>query len=1725
MSRHARQRHRPLDDSECRASVTKENIVNRPKLSEKMTEKLVPDMKKENICQHSRPLPPRGTPEPTMSTKRTDSSCPSRVASKRPPLTVAKGGSTEIPTLHVWATPAGGDVNERVSTDDLDVLCRPALTTKYLPAITLWRFFQHPNSGDHLLPDRILETIKAALACNPWLFAPLLTRGHWMTAIFYPTPGGTISATVLDSAPSAITAKDVERLMRALGVKLSGIVSFGRQPVNTTQCGVHVALFAMLCIIGKAQLLIDARPPADKRTPLEMADLEALRSHLRIAHRCGGLNVENSSAILKTVSVPRLRAIIDQPDAPRHSLISPTVPDRRSGGGPPRKPPGIANPPGEAICFAIAVAQCFGLPNAVDHIVQAMRAKGFNELNRDGVSRQHACPIDALHLDPCPLPLDSDVNTLDVISSTCGCSRVENRLESFVFGGPATAWSSERKPDYCATCRAPHPVVTVLTTIESCGPRLLFAVSRADYDRSEQFVATHRVDVPERLVLNTSAQSCSMELTGLVCWAGGKSTARGHYTAYRLAEGTWYRLDDHVVAQKNPLRDRRLPAAVVMALYEKPSTPPPSPADPLCAPQPRTPTQVAQTNCASTTAAPPSPGPPQVLRSRTPPVPRPFEPLPLTHRRVRDLAAKIRPGQRLDVSWRSGNHHARWLGQICPLQNTRVFNARYYAEFCEQCRLWHKTPEEYTLPLPNPNVTYLHIEVVPCDPPFAEDCGLRPPVEDEGDEASDTNDVAPAAPCSDREARLMLFADDRECLNSAAEVAQNAGARRGNFLSGVYIYPGRPSHKVHNLAWSALSHATRKEHITWLQRVKAMPDDLRSAPLGAAIVELVLRFAKTRKWTWSTISSRISMIASAFRQLDMYTDELQGFELAEDRVFKAAMQRSQHAARVDTGPHQLTKPLTHEQFSALASSIVSTPRTWLLAQLMWHFASRPADMRQIRPSDVQIQSESLASDGFLTTILFRFGKGVVWSGPYSIHVVLPQAVGQRLHEEVRSASPGVPMFTTADQARVGKAVKEVARCTLRSFRRGALVYLAQCGVSDANLQLLSGHKRRETLLRYLGIGALSSSAVTAARARTAAQREHEASKGPRQSPSPLAEASSAPPVGAGMRTEEDMRVLMPPPVGPNSGVFGPKGQRFKPPKWLEPDVSALRLHPVSPAVTKDWPLHVKMNIGLLKLDQLETMARNTPLERFIPQIRAWLNTSVHFNVSWVPLSTMAVPFSNFSPDHVRTLIQGGKIEAHEGDIRAYARGWLLVQASKERLRPIFEPQVNASLSQDEILRVSNQSRLERRAQVLKAKFQCEFDFAAFYDQIPLGEDVRNFFVIRVRDADKKNTLYRLTRLPMGACHAVGIAQYITWLVTLPFARDVSTTIDNVRICASDEASFIKNVRSFLHRVSRLGLTINDADQWSNVSDSVILQRGYQNRIGPFVHLGEEYRGDSICCVQKHTRALQDAMATARERNFTVTRRWFAAFMGLVGWMSHILSISLVRYFSLMRTYSRIMSAATTQFTGVDWDAPYVLSGKTQRDMADAAGPLLSNVPVPIAERLPPGRSNRDYDTIIISDASAAGMGAYVRLSDGTVWLLRKGWRTQHMRFSASAEPWAAREAILWAKSKGPLGNLALVVDHQAIASGQRRWWDAFKGFSAAFPLNALFFELYAESSFPPLRRDVFYVKGELNIADAPSRDVAVGEPFSAAPVSMTFPDVALFDHPYASAPAREPWMM
>jgi hypothetical protein len=447
----------------------------------------------------------------------------------------------------------------------------------------------------------------------------------------------------------------------------------------------------------------------------------------------------------------------------------------------------------------------------------------------------------------------------------------------------------------------------------------------------------------------------------------------------------------------------------------------------------------------------------------------------------------------------------------------------------------------------------------------------------------------------------------------------------------------------------------------------------------------------------------------------------------------------------------------------------------------------------------------------------------------------------------------------------------------------------------------------------------------------------------------------------------------------------------------------------------------------------------------------------------------------------------------------------------------MEPAMNDWVHKLELLLQAYPPRLLRRCRVIGALFVAEFDFAAYFDQFELSEAVRPYFVIRTRMQTDGTTNYVLTRLPMGARFAPGVAQLVTWVVIAPLLQlegvVVDTMIDNVRIAATTPEAFLKAVRLFLDRVATANLTLNDAEMWNadRHNDSVLLQK-WAVAGRPYNFLGKRYLDATVANAPRTV----DKLRAAWERYCApgvspVTARQFASLIGLALWMAHTVGVELWALHTLLRAYGRMLRLATSWESPVRVDSPAV-----HEQLSSLVLRLVANVPVALPVVSAPSLRNGDYDACVIVDASASGWGAYVQWpATGKVWLLRQRWATA-IQHSAHAEPRALLEALRWIRASCRGARVAVVTDHASLASGQRRWISAFGGFSTSYWLNACYAELYGNGS-----GEVFVVPGDQNPADAPSRDLTATTALDAHEVGFAFPPIEGFSHPYLTSTRPE----
>ena len=989
------------------------------------------------------------------------------------------------------------------------------------------------------------------------------------------------------------------------------------------------------------------------------------------------------------------------------------------------------------------------------------------------------------------------------------------------------------------------------------------------------------------------------------------------------------------------------------------------------------------------------------------------------------------------------------------------------AYVCEHCNEYHTLDDELTTDFPSIGVHYWGTAALD-----AGSFALSPACCDEDDEveAADDSDLPPAPPPPQvvppvAPPPALDFAEELVPAVAAASCA--AGAFCVRDARRWFVYPDRPPH-VPALAWSQLASATRAQHRRWLLFCRGLPaaDDAR--PLAAALVDGLLRIATDRGWRWSTLASSMSCAASALAALPLYTQEAAPVAVRSDPLFSACLRRALQNSKV-ARTTTVTTPAQREALEVVIRQL--DPAARLFAQLLWSFAARAGDMRQVHPADVQV-------DDRYVTLTYRRGKAAAFWGPTAVRSVIDEDIRRRL----RTHLAGLPrdtttIFSLATQATLSRALRPTPFC-LRSIRRGSLLELAAAGVTDERLCLLSGHKRLDTLRRYLGWGAASATQTAAA------DERHRLLGG--------GWPTTRPGLHAGTRSARGQRTTRPPPFAPIS-----------PPSAKELGLREV----VAPA---DWPLHAKP-VPQVSWGAILALAASAPpeLAAAIATCERLCNDPHSFPVAGSALAPHQIPLCRFrSAEDVAELVRVGKLVPFSGTPHAWCTGWLLPQPRKQRYRPIFEPCLNKLLPRSCFPPLAYASRQERQRQLLDHPYVAELDFAGWFDQFGLPPAIASLFVVRA-PTSAGSSLFSLGRLPMGATWAPAVAQHVTWLLVLPLLGQpdvtVVTMIDNVRIAARSARALQLAMATFLARAASIGAQLNeDIVRWHPEADA------------PFGSLGERFvRVDGTLLAgiaDNHRDNLSSALALFLDHtDHPYTRRQFAALMGLSIFCAGSCQLSLARGFRALRVYVAVSRLPSP------WDAPVDFTPSAV-DAVREWVQLVLNTPDAVV-RPPAPCADTPYDVVAIIDASALGWGAIVAAANAPVVELQAAWPAP-LRHSATAEPTAACRVLEWVKTTHPSARrIALVTDHSALWSSQRDAVSGLRGFSTAQALNE------AHLALQEFESAVFFVAGVANPADGPSRSVVPGRTsIRSRPFGGLFPSLRTFLPP-PPPPVRLAWQV
>jgi hypothetical protein len=337
------------------------------------------------------------------------------------------------------------------------------------------------------------------------------------------------------------------------------------------------------------------------------------------------------------------------------------------------------------------------------------------------------------------------------------------------------------------------------------------------------------------------------------------------------------------------------------------------------------------------------------------------------------------------------------------------------------------------------------------------------------------------------------------------------------------------------------------------------------------------------------------------------------------------------------------------------------------------------------------------------------------------------------------------------------------------------------------------------------------------------------------------------------------------------------------------------------------PLHAKEVTGNLRVDKVIQMARGK-LRAFVEESARWLNDVARYEQLMKNATNNKDKRDPAKPTNSRLSRQDMEIMEklkkyeEEPDVKAWARVFSVPEWAKKRRRPICEPILNDYFDEKAIptvrFRTPEQQRAiiarirdHLRAKGLQTVAKC-YDFAAYYDQLPLSKDVAKYF--GVRSGGKSWTA---RTIPMGFRPSCAVAQAFTWAIIDFDVEDVIilSYIDNVAFIGS-EAGEKKAAAIFERRCKEAGAVLSEAGD--------ITQQ--------FDFLGERFdlKAGTTQLTTKTTDKLQQVKEALNTKELRPTRREMAAIFGLNIFASGVASISLGDYYWPM-TYLRRLHAEPT----------------------------------------------------------------------------------------------------------------------------------------------------------------------------------------------------------------------
>jgi hypothetical protein len=491
------------------------------------------------------------------------------------------------------------------------------------------------------------------------------------------------------------------------------------------------------------------------------------------------------------------------------------------------------------------------------------------------------------------------------------------------------------------------------------------------------------------------------------------------------------------------------------------------------------------------------------------------------------------------------------------------------------------------------------------------------------------------------------------------------------------------------------------------------------------------------------------------------------------------------------------------------------------------------------------------------------------------------------------------------------------------------------------------------------------------------------------------------------------------------------------------------------------PLHLKA-VGVCNPYALVEMAVTPEKREALRKVLPWLN----YRYSKVELEEVRLEEARMPKGEVEAMVEAGQVEivTAEMHVRGTVKLFCVPEYQKNRRRAIKNTQrINELYGRDTLGNCKLLTRKQHLSAVHRGKYAACVDMAAFYDQVPLGEQAREFMCFT-----KDGITYRLTRLPMGQRHSVQIAQAMAECLVdfaLPQGVMAQAYVDNIRFVADDKEALRKALGILRLRCEAVGITMNED---LTKADDIISHEG------EFLGLHFNYQRKTVRVGKKTIAKLK---ATSEEMD-RWTYRNYLGHMGLLFYGSAPLRIDLARRFYAIKFYREV--ATLLQERPYLLDTPIALRPSCIEQLKGWTEEVLRNEDTPVKKEDEPATA------ILITDASKWGWGAiYLQVDTGKVRTVSQQWDKPFVgrKKSTWAEPEAIARAGCYFLEPSEKGRVIILTDSSTAVGAYT------KGYSPAFAVNKAVVKL--KQNFPLRDIECLHLAGDLNLADPYSRNQAV----------------------------------